>query len=115
MRIVIETGDGEERPTIQPWPTPGPTAEAEPEAVAPPADLAARAAAMGAFSAGPAPSEAGVEAPTPYVQEPGTPETAPEEARASVGGMSAGAAPDFAAGPLEAQRVEAEGEPEEES
>jgi hypothetical protein len=115
MRIIIETKDGEEKPTIQPGPTPGPAAEAETGAVAPPLDLAARAAAMGAFSAGPAPPEAAVEGPTPFVQEPGIPETALEEDRGAVGGMSAGAAPDFAAGPLDAQEVEAEGEPGEES
>lgn len=111
MRIIIETKDGEEKPTVQPRAA----AEAETEAVAPPSDLAARAAAMGAFSAGPAPPEAAVEAPTPFVGEPGTPETAPEEARGAAGGMSAGAAPDFAAGPLDAQQVEAEGEPGEAS
>lgn len=106
MRIIIETGEGEEKPSVQPEGA----AEPEPRAVAPPTDLAARAAAMGAASAGPAPAEAGVDGPSSFVQEPGTPETAPDDARGESGSVSAGAAPDFAAGPLEVQQVEGEAE-----
>ncbi len=103
MRIIIETEDGK-KSSVQPEPTAG----AEPEAAAaPPPEVAARAAAIGAVSAGPAPEAMHGEGSAPFIPDPGTPQTAPHDAIAA-GGTSAGPAPDFATGTLEAQEVEEE-------
>jgi hypothetical protein len=64
------------------------------EAAVPPPDVAARAAAQGAISAGPAPSDATAEGPAVFLPTtPGTPETAPTDSPAALAGQSAGAAP----------------------
>ena len=101
MRIVIETDEG-----VTPKPSvhaePGPQAETTP---APPPEIAATAAALGAAPAGPAPSEAAGSEPTTFVTQPVTPETAPDGGTST----SAGAAPEFALGTL----VEVEEEREE--
>jgi hypothetical protein len=93
MRIVIETDEGV-APKSSVYAQPG--AEAETTPAAPP-EIAATAAALGAAPAGPAPAEAAAEAPTTFVGERGSPETAPDRQES----MSAGAAPGFALGPLE--------------
>jgi hypothetical protein len=108
MRIIIETEEGK-KPSVQPEPT----VEAEAgAAVAPPRELAARAAEIGASSAGPAPVEMGAEGSAPFVGGPGTPETAAYDDRSPAGSTFAGAAPDFAAGALEVDEVEADTEVE---
>jgi hypothetical protein len=101
MRIVIETDDGQ-TPALQPQPQSQAQLGGETEAApaAPPPEIAASAAALGAASAGPAPPEMAAEEPAPFVADPGTPETAPEDVRAAAG-TSAGAAPAFALGPVE--------------
>jgi hypothetical protein len=100
MRITIETPEGAE-PSVQAEPATEGVA-----AAAPPSELVARAAALGASSAGPAPSEMGAEGPTPFVGQPGAPETTPPDADAAAG-LSAGGAPAFATGGLEVDQVEA--------
>ena len=102
MRIVIETDEGE-RPSVQAERS----AEGEIGAATTPSEVAAQAATLGASSAGPAPAEMAAEEPPPFVSEPGTPETTPEDARAAAG-LSAGAAPEFAVGAVEVEEVEAE-------
>lgn len=105
MRIVIETDEGK-GPSVQAEPTA--TTEAE-SAETPPADVAARAAAIGALSAGPAPEPLREEgAPTPFIAEPGTPATAPQVAPGAPEDASAGSAPDFALGTLEVDEESAE-------
>lgn len=110
MRIVIEMDEGK-GPSVQA----DPTATAEPEAGAtPPAEVAARAAAEGALSAGPAPEPMRDEGgPTTFVPEPGTPSTAQQVAPGAPEDASAGSAPDFALGTLDEEL--AEEEPEEEA
>lgn len=96
MRIVIETDEGKE-PSVKAGPPPATEAEAE----APPPEVAARAAALGASSAGAAPEPLGEEgAPTPFIAEPGTPATAAQLAPGAPEDASAGSAPDFALGAL---------------
>jgi hypothetical protein len=105
MRIVIEMDEGK-GPSVQADPTA--TAEAETGAT-PPAEVAARAAAEGALSAGPAPEPMRDEgAPTTFVPEPGTPSTAPQVAPGAPEDASAGSAPDFALGTLEVDEEETE-------
>ncbi|HSI81486.1 MAG TPA: hypothetical protein VK919_12640 [Solirubrobacterales bacterium] len=99
MKIIIKT-DEEEKPAAR-----RERAE-EPEAAAPPEELAARAEALGAASAGQAPAETRAEGPPPFVEEPGAPETAPPT-HAVEGAMSAGAAPSLAIGEPEVEEVEA--------
>jgi hypothetical protein len=108
MRITIETEDGEK---VQKAAAPPEQAEAEggPE-VSPPAELAARAAAMGAASAGPAPAEMAADEPTLFIGEPGTPETAPEAGTSGAQDMSAGGAPGFAVGEVQVEEAETESE-----
>jgi hypothetical protein len=66
----------------------------ETETAAPPPDVAARAAAQGAISAGPAPSDAAADGPAVFVPSaPGTPETASPDGPQALAGQSAGAAP----------------------
>jgi hypothetical protein len=108
MRIIIEVCEGEKIEKA-PHPEPAEGARVKVEGITPPADLAARAAELGASSAGPAPPEAGIEEPVPFVAEPELPSTAPEDLR-DAAGMSAGGAPDFAVGSVEV--VEAEPVPE---
>jgi hypothetical protein len=114
MRIIIEACEGEKVEKV-PGTVTDEGAQVE-EGVAPPADLAARAAALGASSAGPAPTEAGIEGPVTFVAEPGLPETTLEDVRGAAG-MSAGGAPEFAAGSVEVEEAqsaeEAEPAPEE--
>ncbi|MGH2775957.1 MAG: hypothetical protein ACRDJT_11080 [Actinomycetota bacterium] len=107
MRIVIETDEGKE-PSVQAEPSAG--AEA---AAAPPPEVAARAAAEGALSAGPAPELPRDEGPIAFLPEPGTPSTAPQLAPGAPEDASAGSAPDFALGALAVDEREAEEEPEE--
>jgi hypothetical protein len=111
MRIVIEMDEGK-GPTVQADPTA--TAETAADGGAtPPADVASRAAAEGALSAGPAPEPMRDEgAPTTFVPEPGTPSTAQQVAPGAPEDASAGSAPDFALGTLDEEL--AEGEPDEE-
>jgi hypothetical protein len=98
MRITIETPE-EAKPSVQAEPT------TEGEA-APPSELVARAAALGASSAGPAPPEMGAEGPAPFVGQPSAPETTPSDAVAAEG-FAAGGAPAFASGGVEVDQVEA--------
>src|SRR5215207_6122903 len=105
MRIVIETNEGEKPSQAEPT-----TGAEDIEQTAPPSDIAAHAAALGAASAGPAPADAAAEAPATFVGEPGVPETAPDYPRATPGSSSAGAAPGFATGAVEAQEVPADAE-----
>jgi hypothetical protein len=111
MRIVIETDEGK-GPSVQAEPTATTVAES---AETPPPEVAARAAALGASSAGPAPEPLREEgAPTPFIAEPGTPATAPQVAPGAPEDASAGTAPDFALGILEVDEESAEEEAEEE-
>jgi len=100
MRIVIETDEGK-----------GPSVQADPTAEAgatPPTEVAARAAAEGALSAGPAPEPMRDEGPTTFVPEPGTPATAPQVAPGAPEDASAGSAPNFALGTLDVDEEETE-------
>lgn len=105
MRIVIDTEEGK-KPSVRGEPTP----EGEPGAAVPPPEVAARAAAIGAASAGPAPAAIRAEGSAPFITEPVTPAIGPEDVGEAAQNMSAGAAPGFATGPLETEQVEAEGE-----
>jgi hypothetical protein len=93
MRITIES-DGEEvkASTAESGAPQGASGTS-----APPGEVAARAAAEGALSAGPAPAELSGEGTAPFTPAPGTPETTPESRGADEGDQSAGAAPGFAA------------------
>ena len=104
MRIVIEMDEGK-GPSVQTDPT-----GAESGAVTtPPAEVAARAAAEGALSAGPAPEPMRDEGgPTTFVPEPGTPSTAAQVAPGAPEDASAGSAPDFALGTLDVDEEETE-------
>ncbi|MDQ4027013.1 MAG: hypothetical protein M3214_03040 [Actinomycetota bacterium] len=105
MRIIIETDETTKPAAVTQKEEPARAAGTDLE---PPDELAARAAAMGAFSAGPAPPDLGAGgAPAGFVEEPTAPETTPHTGDAA---MSAGSAPDFAAGLLDVVTVEAEGE-----
>jgi hypothetical protein len=95
MRITIES-DGEEVKTST-GESGTPSGQGAPGTSAPPGDVAARAAAEGALSAGPAPAELSGEETVPFTSGPGTPETTPESRGADEGDQSAGAAPGFAA------------------
>lgn len=108
MRIVIDTEEGK-KPSVSGEPTP----EAEPGAAVPPPEVVARAAAIGAASAGPAPAAIRAEGSAPFITEPVTPAVGPEDVGDAAQNMSAGSAPGFATGPLETEQVEAEGEDEE--
>lgn len=107
MRIVIETDEGKEA-SVQAEPS---AAAGEDAAPTPPPEVAARAAAEGALSAGPAPElprdEGG---PTTFLPEPITPATAPQTGPGAIEDASAGAAPDFALGVLAVDEQEAEEE-----
>jgi len=110
MRIVIETDEGKE-PSVQAEPS---AAAGEEAAATPPPEVAARAAAEGALSAGPAPEIARDEgAPTTFLPEPSTPATAPQTGPGALEDASAGSAPDFAQGDLAVDEQEAEDEEEE--
>jgi hypothetical protein len=103
MRIVIEMDEGK-GPSVQTHPT---VADAAGE-TAPPAEVASRAAAEGALSAGPAPEPMRDEGPTTFVPEPGTPATAAQVAPGAPEDASAGSAPDFALGTLDVDEEETE-------
>lgn len=107
MRIVIETDEGKE-PSVQAEPS---AAAGEEAPETPPPEVAARAAAEGALSAGPAPELARDEGgPTTFLPEPSTPATAPQTGPGALEDASAGAAPDFAQGDLAVDEQEAEEE-----
>jgi len=113
MRIVIETDEGKE-PSVQGESAAGTGEEA---AATPPPEIAARAAAEGALSAGPAPELArGEGVPTTFLPEPTTPATSPETGPDALEDASAGSAPDFAQGDLavDEQEVEEEEDSEDE-
>lgn len=116
MRITIETEDGGKAQGVSTQAdqaeVEGGTAEGD-AAVSPPAELAARAAAIGAVSAGPAPSEMVNEGPVSFVEAPGTPATAPQGGRTGAEDISAGGAPEFAAGEVHSEEIEAGTEEEE--
>jgi hypothetical protein len=107
MRIVIETDEGKEA-SVQGEPS---AAAGEDAAATPPPEVAARAAAEGALSAGPAPElprdEGG---PTTFLPEPSTPASAPQTGPGAIEDASAGAAPDFALGDLAVDEQQAEEE-----
>jgi hypothetical protein len=109
MRITIQT-EGEDVTTEKAEPA-APSKQETPGAGAPPAEVAARAAAEGALSAGPAPAELGTEGTASFIATgPGTPETSPEPITAGEGDESAGAAPSFSANVPEIEVEEEDGE-----
>jgi hypothetical protein len=111
MRIVIEMDEGK-GPSVQADPT---AADAE-GGTTPPAEVASRAAAEGALSAGPAPEPMRDEGgPTTFVPEPGTPSTAQQVAPGAPEDASAGSAPDFALGTLDVDEEETDEAVEEET
>ncbi|CAN5523605.1 hypothetical protein BH20ACT23_BH20ACT23_13640 [soil metagenome] len=110
MRIVIETDEGK-GPSVKAEPS---SAEEAAAAAAPPPEVAARAAAEGALSAGPAPDLPRDEGPIAFLPEPGTPATAQQTAPGAPEDASAGAAPDFALGDLAVDQEDAEEEDAEE-
>lgn len=97
MRIIIET-DEHEKTAVRAEQQPGAEGAA-------PAAPSTGLDAVGASSAGPAPSEMAAAEPASFVAEPGTPETAPDGARAAGDTLSAGAAPAFATGAVEVAEV----------
>ena len=115
MRIIIETEEGGQ-PSFQREPKAAaedaarsaPAEEPAAAAPGPSQELAARAAAMDASSAGPAPADLGAEGPSLFVGDPTAPETAPTRGHDASAAMSAGAAPAFATGVLEVETVEAD-------
>jgi hypothetical protein len=110
MRITIQT-EGEDV-TTEKAESAVPSEQESPGAAAPPPEVAARAAAQGALSAGPAPAELGSEGTASFIPTgPGTPETSLELSTAAEGDVSAGAAPSFSADVTEIEI----GEEEEES
>lgn len=114
MKITIETEDGKSSVDMDQG---GAVTQGEtPETTAPPPEVAARAAAVGALSAGPAPSEARSEGPAVFIPQPGTPATTIEGQGGAPIDLAAGAAPDLASNVEEEEIFEdesAEGEPEE--
>jgi hypothetical protein len=110
MRITIDT-EGKEVTTSTGAPGSGGDGGGAPES--PPKDVAQRAAAQGALSAGPAPAEFGSEGTAPFVPTPATPETSPEAGGTETGAQSAGAAPGFATQVSEEVVEETNGEDDE--
>ena len=110
MRITIYTEDGQEKEfgpqSGQTMNQPEQSGSGQPD-VSPPAELAARAAVMGASSAGPAPAEMAAAGPTSFVSTAESPETAPADRRGEAD-MSGGGAPTFAAGEIQSEGSEAD-------
>lgn len=78
-------------------------------AVAPPPDVAARAAAEGALSGGPAPVDVAAAGPVVFTGAPTTPGSTPTDPQGGAAGESAGAAPQHLTGAaVQETQVEAE-------
>jgi hypothetical protein len=115
VKITIETEDG--KPSVAGMDEGrGVTGAESREEMAPPPEVAARAAAAGALSAGAAPAEVRGEQPPAFTPQPGTPGTTVEGQGEAQSGLAAGGAPDLG-GQVEEVEVpvdeSAEGEPEE--
>jgi hypothetical protein len=108
MRITIDVSDSQEPGAGTSATVSTPQQSGYEPAVAPPPDVAARAAAEGALSGGPAPADATAAGPIVFTGAPGTPGATPTPQGAAAG-ESAGAAPQFlTGGAVEETQVEAE-------